>query len=59
MGIDAPELYQTCLDGWAAGWMAATRRLQVLTAGRQVVCQDKNRDRYGRTGPSAEYRARI
>lgn len=46
-GIDAPELAQTCSDGWAAGQMAATR-LQALTAGRPIVCQEKDRDRYGR-----------
>lgn len=47
-GIDAPELKQTCPDGWPAGRMAATRLLD-LTRGRQVVCQAKARDRYGRT----------
>ncbi len=47
-GIDAPELAQTCPDGWPAGRMAATR-LQALTAGRSIVCQEKDRDRYGRT----------
>lgn len=47
-GIDAPELAQTCPDGWPAGRLAATR-LQALTAGRSVVCQEKDRDRYGRT----------
>ena len=46
-GIDAPELTQTCPDGWPAGRMA-TARLQELTAGRSVVCQEKDRDRYGR-----------
>ena len=46
-GIDAPELHQTCPDGWAAGRLAATR-LQALTAGRSIVCQEKDRDRYGR-----------
>jgi endonuclease YncB( thermonuclease family) len=47
-GIDAPELAQTCGDGWPAGRMAATK-LKALTAGRTIVCQDKDRDRYGRT----------
>ena len=47
-GIDAPELAQVCPDGWPAGRMAATR-LQALTAGRPIVCQEKDRDRYGRT----------
>ena len=27
----------------------ATTRLQALTAGRSIVCQEKDRDRYGRT----------
>lgn len=47
-GIDAPELAQTCTDGWPAGRLAATR-LQALTAGRSIVCQEKDRDRYRRT----------
>src|SRR4029453_9955920 len=47
-GIDAPELAQTCADGWPAGKLAATR-LQALTAGRSTVCQEKDRHRYGRT----------
>lgn len=47
-GIDAPELAQTCPDGWPAGRFAATR-LQALTVGRAITCQEKDRDRYGRT----------
>ena len=47
-GIDAPEAKQVCPDGWPAGSLAATR-LQALTAGRSIVCQEKDRDRYGRT----------
>ena len=46
-GIDAPEAKQTCPDGWPAGRMAATK-LQALTTGRSIVCQEKDRDRYGR-----------
>lgn len=46
-GIDAPEAKQTCPDGWPAGSLATTR-LKALTAGRPVVCQEKDRDRYGR-----------
>jgi hypothetical protein len=46
-GIDDPEAKQTCPDGWPAGSLAATR-LQALTAGRSIVCQEKDRDRYGR-----------
>jgi endonuclease YncB( thermonuclease family) len=47
-GIDAPEAKQVCPDGWPAGSLATTR-LQALTAGRAIVCQEKDRDRYGRT----------
>src|SRR4029453_3890899 len=46
-GIDAPEAKQVCPDGWPAGSLARTK-LQALTAGRSVVCQEKARDRYGR-----------
>jgi len=46
-GIDAPELKQECPDGWPAGRMAATRLLE-LVGGRPVVCQERDRDRYGR-----------
>jgi endonuclease YncB( thermonuclease family) len=49
-GIDAPEAKQTCPDGWPAGSLAATR-LQALAAGRSIVCQEKDRDRYGRIVP--------
>jgi endonuclease YncB( thermonuclease family) len=45
-GIDAPEAKQVCPDGWPAGSLAATR-LQALTAGRSIVCQEKDRDRFG------------
>ena len=44
-GIDSPELAQICADGWPAGRMAATR-LQALTAGKSIVCQERDRDRY-------------
>jgi endonuclease YncB( thermonuclease family) len=46
-GIDAPELSQTCPDGWPAGRMALTRLLEI-TNGKTIVCQDRDRDRYGR-----------
>jgi endonuclease YncB( thermonuclease family) len=46
-GIDAPEAKQVCPDGWPAGSLATTR-LQALTVGRSIVCQEKDRDRYGR-----------
>lgn len=47
-GIDAPETKQVCPDGWPAGHLATTR-MQALISGRTVVCQEKDRDRYGRT----------
>lgn len=47
-GIDAPETKQDCPDGWPAGRMATTRLLE-LTNGHPVVCDDRGRDRYGRT----------
>lgn len=47
-GIDAPETKQDCPDGWPAGRMATTRLLE-LTAGRSIVCQERDKDRYGRT----------
>jgi endonuclease YncB( thermonuclease family) len=46
-GIDAPETKQECLDGCPAGRLATTRLL-ALTSGKQVACQEKDRDRYGR-----------
>jgi endonuclease YncB( thermonuclease family) len=46
-GIDAPETKQVCPDGWPAGHLATTR-MQALISGRTVVCQEKDRDRYGR-----------
>jgi hypothetical protein len=38
--------------------LAATR-LQPLTAGRPIVCQEKDRDRFGASSPSAERQVRI
>ena len=46
-GIDAPEGKQTCADGWPAGSLATTR-LQALIAGRNIICEEKDRDQYGR-----------
>ncbi|GEP60242.1 hypothetical protein RSO01_74080 [Reyranella soli] len=46
-GIDAPELAQTCSDGWPAGRLAATR-LQARTVRRSIVRQLRDRNRYGR-----------
>lgn len=47
-GIDAPELQQTCADGWKAGDMSAIY-LKGLIEGRTVTCEPKTKDRYGRT----------
>ena len=47
-GVDAPETKQDCPDGWAAGRLATTH-LQSLISGRNVICERKDRDRYGRT----------
>lgn len=47
-GIDAPETKQDCPDGWAAGRLATTH-LQALIAGRNVICERKDTDHYGRT----------
>ncbi len=50
-GIDALEHPQTCdRNGqkWACG-AAATQALRDVTAGREVVCRPRERDRYGRT----------
>ena len=47
-GIDAPETKQDCSNAWPAGRLAATR-LQSLVQGRAVVCEAKDKDRYGRT----------
>ena len=47
-GIDAPESGQPCADGWPAG-QAATEHLRALIGDRQVSCEPKTFDRYGRT----------
>ena len=47
-GIDAPETKQDCPDGWPAGRLATTRLL-ALIQGKSVVCETKDKDRYGRT----------
>ena len=45
--IDAPELKQTCA-GWPAGALAKTA-LELMTNGREITCEPKSTDRYGRT----------
>jgi endonuclease YncB( thermonuclease family) len=47
-GIDAPELKQTCDNGWQAGAYAAGV-LRGLTDRGGVTCIPKTTDKYGRT----------
>jgi endonuclease YncB( thermonuclease family) len=47
-GIDAPEISQTCENGFLAGAYAAGV-LRGLLDGRLVICIPKTQDRYGRT----------
>jgi endonuclease YncB( thermonuclease family) len=47
-GIDAPEAGDLCADGWPAG-RAATEHLRALIGDRQVSCEPRTLDRYGRT----------
>jgi endonuclease YncB( thermonuclease family) len=50
-GIDAVELYQTCTRAertWRCGADAAAA-LRAATAGRDITCRSRDRDRYGRT----------
>lgn len=50
-GIDAPELRQECSKGgvrYACGKIARDN-LDLLLAGQSVQCEEKDRDRYGRT----------
>jgi endonuclease YncB( thermonuclease family) len=49
-GIDAPERGQTCMRAgidWNCGAEAAAA-LRSAAAGREVVCRQRDRDRYGR-----------
>jgi endonuclease YncB( thermonuclease family) len=47
-GIDAPEMRQTCADGWRAG-EEAKRALVRIIGTRKVTCEEIEKDRYGRT----------
>jgi endonuclease YncB( thermonuclease family) len=47
-GIDAPELHQTCGDGWLAGIEAKATLEQFMAAGA-IRCEDRGRDRYRRS----------
>ena len=52
IGIDAPELHQTCRDAQAREWScgrAAKARLVELVARGEVACAARGHDRYGRT----------
>jgi endonuclease YncB( thermonuclease family) len=51
-GIDAPETNQTCGRKWFGSFecgQAATRLLLDLTKDREVICDGRGRDKYGRT----------
>ena len=47
-GIDAPDLHQTCAEGWPAGRLAQAA-LAALIAGRPVSCRQITLDRYDRS----------
>src|SRR5260370_12802891 len=47
-GIDAPKSGQPCADGWPAG-RAASEHLRAVIGDRQVSCEPRTIDRYGRT----------
>jgi endonuclease YncB( thermonuclease family) len=52
IGIDAPELEQSCTDANGAAWScgrAARDKMVALAAGDEVSCRPDGRDRYGRT----------
>ncbi len=49
-GVDAPESGQSCVAG-GARWPCGRQAAQALTrrlGGRKVVCEERDRDRYGR-----------
>jgi endonuclease YncB( thermonuclease family) len=51
VGIDAPELHQTCRDASGRDWScgrAARERLAALAASSTVTCSPNGHDRYGR-----------
>ena len=43
-----PESHQSCADDWPAG-QTATEHLRALIRNRQVSCEPRTLDRYGRT----------
>ena len=51
VGLDAPELDQTCIDEGGASWPCgreASRRLRELIGNGKVRCSTEGRDKYGR-----------
>jgi endonuclease YncB( thermonuclease family) len=49
--IDAPELDQTCLDARGQDWLCgrqASAQLRSHVRGRDLTCQPKSKDQYGR-----------
>jgi endonuclease YncB( thermonuclease family) len=51
IGMDAPELRQTCRDAFGRDWLcgrAARERLAALVAGSPVTCSPRGHDRYRR-----------
>lgn len=50
VGIDAPEIGQTCRTGTAAYdcGREARQRLRQLVDGREITCETRRKDRYGR-----------
>ena len=52
LGIDAPELFQTCRDAHGGSWACgreAHGRLRALVAFGKLECSASSTDRYGRT----------
>ena len=50
-GIDAPETDQTCADANGKSWLCgqtATRELRGFIGGRELTCDKRAEDRYGR-----------
>jgi endonuclease YncB( thermonuclease family) len=52
LGLDAPELAQTCTDGNGADWPCGAKAkafVETLVRGADLDCRPSGRDRYGRT----------
>jgi len=48
-GIDAPETTQSCDDNHYPAGLLATVQLARLMSGHKIECEDRGKDRYGRT----------